>query len=117
MIKNKIVLVPFPFDNLTTTKVRLVVCLTDKIGPHNHVVVAFITSQVLVDLMDTNIVVDSDNKDFQKTGLKVSSTIWLHRLMTISKSIIRRELGQLSKDHQSQIDERLIKLFQLQHKI
>lgn len=104
MIKNKIVLIPFPFDNLTTTKVRPAVCLTDKIGPHNHVVVVFITSQVLVDLMEIDIVVDSNNKDFQKTGLKVSSTI-------------RRELGQLSKDHQAQIDRRLIKLFQLQDKI
>lgn len=117
MIKNKIVLVPFPFDNLTTAKVRPAVCLTNKIGPHNHVVLAFITSQVPVDLMETDIVVDSDNKDFQKTGLKVSSTIRLHRLMTISTSIIRRELGQLSKDHQAQIDRRLIKLFQLQGKI
>lgn len=43
----KIVLVPFPFDDLSSTKVRPAVCLTDAIGPHQHVVLAFITSRTL----------------------------------------------------------------------
>ena len=45
-VRSRIVLVPFPFDDLTSTKVRPAVCLTDEIGPHHHVVLAFITSQV-----------------------------------------------------------------------
>ena len=32
MLKGKIVLVPFPFDDLSATKVRPAVCLTDSIG-------------------------------------------------------------------------------------
>lgn len=36
MIRGKIVLVPFPFDDLSTTKVRPAVCLTERIGPHDH---------------------------------------------------------------------------------
>ena len=42
-MKYKIVLVPFPFDDLTATKVRPAVWLTDEIKPHNHIVLAFIT--------------------------------------------------------------------------
>ncbi len=41
MTKGKIVLVPFPFDDLTSEKVRPALCLTDLIGPHRHVIVAF----------------------------------------------------------------------------
>ncbi len=32
-MKHKIVLVPFPFDDLTANKVRPAVCLTDEIKP------------------------------------------------------------------------------------
>ena len=46
MLKYKVVLVPFPFDDLSSTKVRPAVCLTRAIGLHNHVVLAFITSRI-----------------------------------------------------------------------
>lgn len=32
MTKGKVVLVPFPFDDLSSTKVRPAVCLTNPIG-------------------------------------------------------------------------------------
>jgi mRNA interferase MazF len=34
MTKGRIVLVPFPFDDMTASKVRPAVCLTDPIGPY-----------------------------------------------------------------------------------
>lgn len=37
----KIVLVPFPFDDLSGKKVRPALCLTEKISNYNHVVIAF----------------------------------------------------------------------------
>jgi len=43
-MRNKVVLVPFPFDDLSSNKVRPAVCLTEPLGSHRHVVVAFITS-------------------------------------------------------------------------
>lgn len=45
-LKNKVVLVPFPFDDLSSSKVHPAVCLTEPIGQHNHVVLAFITSRL-----------------------------------------------------------------------
>jgi mRNA interferase MazF len=95
-IKSKIVLVPFPFDDLSSAKRRPAVCLTDGIGPHKHVVVAFITSHIPDEQLDSDLVIDISNRDFSATGLRVSSTIRLHRMMTISTSLIRRELGELS---------------------
>ncbi len=112
-MKYKIVLVPFPFDDLTGNKVRPAVCLTDEIKPFDHIVLAFITSRVSGSASSTDFVIDKSEPDFATTGLKVSSTIRLHRLMTVAKSIVRRELGELSPVQQREIDNRLRKLFNL----
>jgi len=64
MTKGKIVLVPFPFDDLTAGKVRPALCLTDPIGPHRHLIVAFISSQMPTSVSATDIVLDSRQKDF-----------------------------------------------------
>ena len=92
---------------------RSAVCLTDEIRPYGHIVLAFITSKVSANPSVTDFVVDANDTDFVQTGLKVSSTIRLHRLMTISKSIIQRQLGELSKNQQTEIKNRLRKLFGL----
>jgi mRNA interferase MazF len=94
MTKGKVVLVPFPFDDLSAIKVRAAVCLTEPIGPHRHVVLAFITSRIPDALLDTEVVLDASHADFASTGLRVSSTLQLHRLMTATTSLIRREMGE-----------------------
>jgi mRNA interferase MazF len=109
--RHKVVLVPFPFDDLSTTKVRPAVCLTDPIGPHRHVVLAFITSQTPSQYLATDLVLDSRGEGFAATGLRVSSTLQLHRLMTASTTLIRRQLGHLSPEMQARIAEGLPTLF------
>ncbi len=113
MTKGKIVLVPFPFDELTAEKVRPALCLTDPIGPHRHVIVAFISSQVPTAVSATNIVLEPGQKDFAATGLRVPSVLRLHRLVTLTSAIIRRELGELSPDLQRDVDRKLAALFGL----
>lgn len=113
MIKGKVVLLPFPFDDLSAAKVRPAVCLTEPIGPYNHIVLAFITSQIPPDLVETDLILDAHQTDFALTGLKVSSTLRLHRLMTVTTSLIRRELGELSSSMKAEVDKRLRKLFEL----
>jgi len=111
--RHKVVLVPFPFDDLSSNKVRPAVCLTDPIGPHRHVVLAFITSSVPTSPLATDLVMDSSDADFAATGLRVSSTLQLHRLMTATATLIRRELGNLSPRMQAQVNDRLLVLFGL----
>lgn len=112
-MKGKIVLVPFPFDDLSSQKVRPALCLTDEIQPYRHIVLAFITSQISATPAKTDLVIETSDADFAKTGLKVSSTVRLHRLMTVAKSIIRRQLGELSASHQAEINDLLRNLFDL----
>jgi mRNA interferase MazF len=113
MIRGKVVLVPFPFDDFSGTKVRPGVCLTDPIGTHRHVILAFISSRVPADLLETDFILDSAQADFAATGLRVSSTLRLHRLMTVSIPFLQRELGELSLRMQDEVNNRLKKLFGL----
>ena len=46
MIKNAIVLVPFPFDDFSFSKVRPALCLTSAIGKYEHIIIAFISSKI-----------------------------------------------------------------------
>ncbi|MBM4430971.1 MAG: type II toxin-antitoxin system PemK/MazF family toxin [Chloroflexi bacterium] len=113
MTRGKVVLVPFPFDDLSTTKLRPAVCLTDPIGVHRHVIVAFISSRVPTDLLESDLVLDSSQADFGQTGLRVASALRLHRLMTVTTELIRRELGDLSPRIRDEVAARLRKLFAL----
>jgi mRNA interferase MazF len=61
----------------------------------------------------TDLIIDSNDPDFSITGLRVSSTLQLHRLMTVTASLIRRELGELSPEMQIEVRKRLRKLFNL----
>ncbi len=113
MIKHKIVLVPFPFDDFSTTKVRPAVCLTNEIGEYPHVIIAFISSQIPVNPTASDIVVKQNTSDFAITGLAVNSVIRLHRLATIPKDLIKRQLGELSTMHQQEINSKLKMLFEI----
>jgi mRNA interferase MazF len=113
MMRGKFVLVPFPFDDLSTTKVRPAVCLTDPVGPHRHVIMAFISSRTPADLLETDLIPNSGQADFAMTGLRVTSTLRLHRLMTVTTTLIRRELGELSPRMQDEVANRLRRLFGL----
>ncbi|OQB81171.1 MAG: hypothetical protein BWX87_00956 [Bacteroidetes bacterium ADurb.Bin123] len=46
MIKNSVVLVPFPFDDNSIAKLRPALCLTSETGEYNHVIIAFISSKI-----------------------------------------------------------------------
>lgn len=113
MTRGKVVLVPFPFDDLSAAKVRPAVCLTEPVGPYRHIILAFITSRIPANLLNSDLVLDSNAVDFPATGLRVSSVLRLHRLMTVSTSLILRELGKLSPNQQAQVEFKLRKLFKL----
>ena len=113
MIKSKIVLVPFPFDDLSAQKLRPTICLTNEISEHHHVIVAFITSRIPEPLLKSDTIIRSTEEHFSQSGLKVTSTIRLHRMMTISTGIIRRELGELPRSLQNSVYSKIKELFDI----
>jgi mRNA interferase MazF len=78
------------------------------------VILAFVTSRVPDTPVASDLVIDSSHPDFAATGLRVSPTLQLHRMMTATTSLIRRELGRLSPKMQADLDARLRKLFGLE---
>jgi mRNA interferase MazF len=112
-MKDKIVLVPFPFDDFNSTKVRPAISLTNPYGKHRHVILAFITSRVDHANEPFDIKLLTTNKDFSQTGLKTNSAIRLHRMVTVPKRLIKRELGSVSLEYKIQINDRLRALFEI----
>ena len=113
MTRGKVVLVPFPFDDLATQKARPAVCLTEPLTAHRHIVLAFVTSRESDEPLDTDIVLDPEDPDFARTGLQVRSTIRIHRLLTVASSIIKRELGSLPPSLQARVADAVRRLFAL----
>jgi len=113
MTKGKVVLVPFPFDDLSASKVRPAVCLTEPIGSHRHVVLAFISSQMPVEATATDVTLDARRNDFAATGLRAASVLRLHRLVTLTTGLIQRELGELSPAWMEETNKKLALLFGL----
>jgi len=98
-MKHKVVLVSFPFDDLSSAKVRPAVCLTEPIGEHKHVVLAFITSRVPDKPLPTDLVFAETEKDSSVTGLRVSSALQLHRMMTVPQILSSVNLEHYQSQH------------------
>jgi mRNA interferase MazF len=63
--------------------------------------------------LGTDVALQSGHPAFASTGLRVASTLRLHRLMTASTSLMERELGTLSAATQEEIARKLRTLFAL----
>ena len=112
-MKHDIVLVPFPFDNLKTSKVRPAICLTSEVGHYDHLVIAFITSRTDLLKEASDLLLLDESESFKMTGLKTSSMIRLHRLVSVPSKLIRRKLGRLPDALKFRGDLRLKELFDL----
>ena len=107
-MKGKIVLLPFPFTNLTSTKRRPALVLLER---PNDDVVAFISSKIPKPTELHQIVIDKNHRTFSMTGLKVSSSIYLDKIATIDKKLIIGELGQVSKETKREINKKIKKIY------
>lgn len=112
-MKYRIVLVPFPFDDLSGSKLRPALCLTDALTNYQHVIIAFITSQIQKASEFSDLPLTTTDADFAQTGLKVDSAIRLHRLVTIPTRLIQRQLGVLPGVNQVDLANKLRVLFDL----
>jgi mRNA interferase MazF len=109
-MKGKVVLVRFPFDDLSASKVRPAYCLTQVIGSNRHVILALITSRIPVTLLATDFVLGEEHLDFAASGLSKPSTLRLDHVITLRRSMILRELGELSIETQALLAKKLCSL-------
>lgn len=109
-MKGKIVLVPFPFTNLTATKLRPALILFEG---ERDVVVAFISSKIPQKPAPPDIVIKESHPDFKTTGLKTSSVIKLDKVATISKDLVVGEIGEISPGLKREINRKIAKAYRL----
>ena len=107
-MKAKIVLIHFPFTDLTDSKLRPALVIHES---EIDVVVAFISSKIPDHLQDSDFMVSMDHPSFVSTGLKVSSVIKFDKIATISKDLIEGEIGEITKDLADECNILLSRIF------
>ena len=107
-MKGKIVLIPFPFTDLTVAKLRPALVIHEG---KRDIVVAFISSRIPAEISETDVMITSKHPAFKKTGLKTDSVIKLDKIATILKELIVGELGEIDENLRKEINEKLAKIF------
>ena len=112
-MKNDIVLVPFPFDDFKTSKVRPALCLTRAFGNYNHVVIAFISSNLKNYDNSSDILLKYNEQLIEGTGLITDSVIKINRIVTVPTELIKRKLGNANPLLIQAVKNSLKKIFEL----
>jgi mRNA interferase MazF len=105
-IKGDIVVLPFPFSDLSSSKRRPALVLADLEG--EDIILCQITSKNARD----NSVIPLENSDLLSGSLSTSSNIRPNRLFTADKKIIAYTLGQISQSKYSEVVEMIIELIE-----
>ncbi|MFW6109755.1 MAG: type II toxin-antitoxin system PemK/MazF family toxin [archaeon] len=109
-MKGKIVLIPFPFTDLSSAKLRPALVLYEG---RRDVVVAFISSRVPDKIDLARVRIGEDDKEFPLTGLKKKSVIRLDKLATVLKDMIVGEIGIVGEELKKNINEKLNSIYSL----
>jgi mRNA interferase MazF len=109
-MKGTLVLVPFPFTDFSTTKLRPALVLLD----HDpDIVIAFISSKIPESPSPAGIVLTRSMPDFSKTGLKTDSVIRLDKITTIIKTMVTGTIGELPQEIRSEVNRKMAELYRI----
>jgi len=109
-MKGKIVVVPFPFTDLSLIKRRPALVLHET---KYDIVVAYISSIMPSSISPEDVLVSKTRPSFVGTRLLSDSVIMLDKLATVEKSLIVRILGEVDNDLKSEINPKLAECYRL----
>jgi len=105
MNKGEIILITFPFTDLSGSKLRpALVLATDK----DDVTVAFITIN-LQQLNDTDMLLQKSTTN----GLKKDSLVKINKIATLDHGLIMGSVGKLVENELKEVDRKLLILFNI----
>jgi len=107
--KGDIVLVPFPFTDLSNSKVRPAVIVSEDNVNGDDIIVVFVSSRQNEHLRKHDILI----KQSEKNGLKTDSIIKTGKIATLEKRIILGEIGAMDARLLQEIDAKFRLLFGL----
>jgi mRNA interferase MazF len=105
MKKGDIILVPFPFTDLSGNKLRPALVLVNE---GDDVIAAFI-STILKQRFRSDFLI----KKNAKNSLKKDSLIKLNKLATLSHDLVKGKIGEISGEELKEVDKKLLELFNL----
>lgn len=105
-VKGDVVVVPFPFSDLTQAKRRPSLVVAVLSG--DDLILCQITSRAVTD--EYAVVIESD--DFSSGGLRQSSNVRPNRLFTADKQIILYKAGQLKLEKMNEVITRIVEILQ-----
>jgi|SRR6185369_6317469 len=104
-IKGDIVVLPFPFSDLTSNKKRPALVVAELSG--DDIIVCLITSQNAKDSYAISLL----NNDFTSGNLKQNSNIRPNRLFTADSNIVLYRIGTLTKKKLEEVTEKIMEIF------
>jgi mRNA interferase MazF len=105
-VKGDVVVVPFPFSDLTQAKRRPALVVTELEG--NDLLLCQITSQRIRD----NYAIPLDDKDFETGGLRQKSNIRPNRLFTADQHIVLYKAGHLTNGKLQEVIQKIVEIVQ-----
>ena len=105
----EVVVIPFPFSDLTQSKVRPTLCLAD--AGRGHYVLCQITSQPYGDPL----VLKLDDQDFVTGGLHVESFVRPGKLFTADANLILSTEGKLTAAAFQRVLNTIVNLLRVGH--
>jgi mRNA interferase MazF len=103
-IKGDVVVIPFPFSDLSQSKRRPALVIADIEG--NDSILCQITSKNVKDIYGISI----DEKDFKTGSLQQPGNIRPNRLFTADNSIILYKVGSITRDKLDQVISKIIEI-------
>ncbi len=103
-VKGDVIVVPFPFSDLTQSKRRPALVITALEG--DDVILCQITSQTIKDRYSITL----DDKDFETGNLKQSSNIRPNRIFTADSHIILYRVGKLKKEKTNDVVDKIVEI-------
>ena len=109
-MKGAIVLVPFPYTDLSATKMRPALILLEN---GSDIVVAFISSKMPASPGPAYVMLMRSDPGFKMTGLKTDSTIKLDKIATIIRTIVAGVIGELPKTARQEVNHKMADLYRI----
>ena len=109
-MKGAVVLVPFPYTDLSATKMRPAVIMTEN---ESDVVVAFISSKMPVSPGPATVLLIQSDPGFMMTGLKTDSTIKLDKIATIIRTMVAGVIGELPATIRQEVNGKMVDLYRI----
>jgi mRNA interferase MazF len=109
-MRGKIVVVPFPFTDLSSIKRRPALVLHET---KYDIVVAYISPIMPSAISPEDVLIPKSRSSFALTGLLSDSVIMLDKLATIEKTLIIPMLGEVDDDLKSEINPKLAACYRL----